>query len=195
MRTVSSDCFDVRVKSVEGNEVVLDVLTGTAGGLDDLCASRSFALVALHGALQGAVDTVRYALPEDKSAAEIQRLYAKHDDAALVKALADEGDWYVEPEWMKKNVGRFIASCALVERRNNVGEDELSRRAVAIEAEFGGALYTNQAHLWQPRRWALCHNYTLRVIVADPKWAAHLEPGLEWGTTAYDVWFERAADA
>jgi hypothetical protein len=71
----------------------------------------------------------------------------------------------------------------------------LCRRAVAIEAEFGGALYTNQAHLWQPRRWALCHNYTLRVIVADPKWAAHLEPGLEWGTTAYDVWFERAAGA
>jgi len=192
---MSSDCFDVRAKSVRGDEVILDVLTGTAGGYDDLCASRSFALVAMHGALQSAVDTVRYALPEDKASAEIQRLYAKHDAAALVKALETEDDWYVEERWMKKNIDRFIKSCELVEQRNNVGDEELSRRAVAIENEFGGTLYTNQSHLWGPRRWALCHNYTLRVIVADPKWAAHLEEGLEWGTTAYDVWYERPATA
>jgi hypothetical protein len=134
--------------------MILDVLTGAAGGYDDLCASRSFALVAMHGALRSAVDTVRYALPEDKASAEIQRLYAKHDAAALVKALENEDDWYVEESWMKKNIDRFIKSSELVERRNNVGDEELSRRAVAIENEFGGTLYTNQSHLWGPRRWA-----------------------------------------
>lgn len=91
---------------------------------------------------------------------------------------------------MRANVGRSVKSTEVVERRNDLPEDELSRRAVAIEKECGGSLRNSQYHQWQPRRWALCHNSTLRVVVTDPKWAAHLEPGLEFGTTAYDVWNE-----
>jgi hypothetical protein len=91
---------------------------------------------------------------------------------------------------MRKNIGRFITECKLVERRNNLGEQELQRRAQRIEYEFGGVLYTNQYHLWQPRRWELCHNYTLQVTLASPQWGVHLRPGIEFGTTAYDVWYE-----
>jgi hypothetical protein len=188
---MSSDCFDVRVKSVRGDEVILDVLTGTAGGYNDLCTSRSFALVVLHHALRRAVDDVRGAWDDPARDKEVQRLYKKHDASALTLALADEGDWYVSEAWMRENVGRFVKECSLVERRNDLDDEELSRRAVEIEREFGGALYTNQAHLWQPRRWERCHNFTLRVVLADPKWGEHLEEGLTFGTTAYDVWDDR----
>ena len=189
---MSSDCFDVRVKSVNGDEVIFDVLTGTAGGYNDLAASRSFALVLLNDALSRATDSLpgEWGSPERDEAAA--RLREKSANAELVKALATEGDWYVSADWMRANVDRFVKSTEVLERRNDLPDEELSRRAQAIEAEFGGALYTNQYHQWQPRRWELCHNYTLRVVVADPKWAAHLEPGLEFGTTAYDVWNESA---
>lgn len=188
---MSSDCFEVRVAKVSGTEVVLDVLTSTAGGLNDYAKSRSFALLCLEDALQRATDLVPHDWDEEKRDAEVQRLYRKHEQTALHKALpsTDGSDWYISEAWMKENVGRFIASCDLVERRNDLPDEELRKREIAIEEKFG-ALYTDKHHLWQPMRWKDCHNFTLRVVVTDPKWAAHLEPGLCFGTTAYDVWWE-----
>lgn len=184
---MSSDCFDVRVKSIRGREVVFDVLTGTAGGNDDLCTSRSFALKLLADALRRAASSVP-AGPERK--ADVNRLYEAHDGAAITRALSGEREWFVSEAWMRENLNRFVTACALLERRNDVGHDELARREAAVLREFGGELFTDQAHLWQPRRWELCHNYTLRVTVAETKWAEHLEEGLEFGTTAYDVLHE-----
>lgn len=190
---MSSDCYEVRFAKLVGNELTLDVLTLTAGGLDDMSCSRSFALLCLADALRRAVDLVRARSDwdEDKRDAEVSRLYAKADQTALHEALpsTDDSDWYVSEAWMKENVGRFIASCTLVERRNHLPEDELRKREIAIEEQFG-ALYTDKHHLWQPLRWRDCHNYTLKIVLTDPKWAEHLEPGLTWETTAYDVWWE-----
>ena len=188
---MSSDCFEIRVVRVDGTKVVLDVLTSTAGGLTDMCTSRSFALLCLEDALRRATDLVPGEWDDPKKDAEVQRLYAKADKTALHAALpsTDSSDWYVSDKWMRENVGRFIASCTLVERRNHLPDEELRKRELAIEEKFG-ALYTNKHHLWQPLRWKDCHNYTLDVVVTDPQWAEHLEPGLCFGTTAYDVWWE-----
>lgn len=187
---MSSDCFYVRVRSVQDCEVVFDVLTSTAGGCDDLCASRSFALCLLSDALRRSVDLVWSGLKEPARSEETARRYDSHERAALTMALTREDDWYVNEEWMKKNIARFVADCQLVERRNNLGEAELMRRELAIREQFGGALATDKYHQWQPHRWKQCHNYTLRVTVADPKWAAHLQPDIEFGTTAFDVYYE-----
>jgi hypothetical protein len=188
---MSSDCFYVRVKSVRDNEVIFDVLTGTAGGYDDLCASRSFALCLLNDALGRSVDNLPGAWDDPVRQQEAKRRREADQNAPLNRALKEQGDWYISESWMRNNIARFITSCTLVERRNNVGDQELQRRGTLIEEEFGGALYTNQNHLWQPRRWELCHNYTLRVTLADPQWGVHLIPGIEFGTTAFDVWYER----
>jgi hypothetical protein len=188
---MSSDCFYVRVKSVNGREVIFDVLTSTAGGTNDLCASRSFALLLLSDALRRSVDNLPGGWDDPQRQQEVERRYEAHDVAPLIKELENAGDYYVNESWMQKNVERFVKKCELVERRNNLGDEELSRREEEIANACGGALYTNQYHVWQPLRWQRCHNYTLRVTLADPKWGAHLEPGIEFGTTAYDVWYER----
>jgi hypothetical protein len=186
---MSSDCFYVRVKSVHDTEVIFDVLTGTAGGYDDLCMSRSFALYLLSDALARSVDTLPGPSDDPQRSVEAKRLNEAHEHAPLNRVLDAEGNWY-DKSWMRKNIDRFVTACSLVERRNDLGDEELRRRAIQVEDEFGGILYTNQYHQWQPRRWQLCHNYTLRVILADPQWGAHLIPGIEFGTTAYDVWYE-----
>lgn len=188
---MSSDCFYVRVKRVDGTNVTFDVLTGMAGGYDDFAMSRSFALTLLNDALTGAADHVPGAWDDPVREKEVARLYDKAKTTMLVQALESEGDWYVSDDWMRDNVAKYIASVTLVERRNNIGEQALQARQRAIEEEFGGTLYTDKYSTWQPRRWAQCHNYTLDVVVTDPKWASHLEVGLEYGTTAYDVWDDK----
>src|SRR6185436_8190996 len=94
---MSSDCFEVRVAKVSGTEVMLDVLTSTAGGVDDCCTSRSFALLVLADALRRATDLVPGEWDDPKRDAEVQRLYAKADANALHAALpsTDDSDWYI----------------------------------------------------------------------------------------------------
>jgi hypothetical protein len=177
---------------VHGTKVTFDVLTSTAGGVDDYCSSRSFALLLLADAIRRAAWSVPGDPNDPKRDAEVQRLYAKAKTTALHHALppTDTSDWYVSEDWMRENVGRFVASCTLVERRNNVGAAELEKREQVIVERFGGQLFTNEAHRWKPVRWAECHNFTLEVVVTEPRWAEHLETGLEFGTTAFDVWYE-----
>ena len=44
---MSSDCYTIRIRSVDGVAIVLDALTGTAGGCNDYANSRSFILLVL----------------------------------------------------------------------------------------------------------------------------------------------------
>lgn len=187
---MSSDTFDVRVKSVQGTEVVLDVLTNTGGGYDDLCASRSFALLVLHDALRRAKDAHIHAMKDPARRAEMVRLDEKHGKAVLVRELAEEADdWQLDEAWMRENVARFVKEVDVVERRNAVGEAELARREKELADEYANT--PERGDEWQAKRWERCHNYTLRVVVTDAKYAEHLEPGLAFGTTAFDVWYER----
>jgi hypothetical protein len=178
---MSSDLFDVRIKSVNDTEVIFDVLTTGAAGVDHLADTSSFALVLLSDALRRAAEDM-------SSDAERHRLREKSRGAPLLLELqtADE-DWYVSESWMEENVDRFIVDCEVLERRNDVGEDELQRREAEIVEEFGGTLLDSKKHEWNALRWEKCHNYTLRVRVTEPRWSEHLEPGLEFGTTAFDV--------
>jgi hypothetical protein len=184
-----ADLFEIRIAKLDGTKVTLDVLNDFGRGV---CDSESFALLCLDDCLLWAAIRVPGEWTDPKHLAEVQRLKARDDASALRKALPSRNtsNWYKSQEWMKENVRRFIASCKLVERRNDLPEGELENREKAILEKFGGALYTKQHHLWQPLRWRDCHNYTLEVVVTDPKWAEHLEVGLCFGTTAYDVWWE-----
>lgn len=190
---MSSDLFEVRIAKIAGRKVTLDVLTGLAGRVDDICTSRSFALLCLEDCLLRATDLVPGAWDDPKKRAETKRLRMKNDKGTLHKALpsTDTSDWFVNEKWMQENVGRFIESCKLVKRRNHLPKEELKKREGVIEEKFGGALAVNEHLLWQPLRWKKCHNFTLEVVVTDPKWAKHLEVGLAFGTTAFDVWSEK----
>lgn len=180
-RPVSSDLFYARVTSVNGSEVVFDVLTGVAGRPDDIATSRSFALLLLSDALRRARD-------EDISPEERRRLSEKEKASALWAELERAADdWDTSDSWMIENVGRFVESCELVERRNDLGWDELDRREAAIQRQLGDTLDADQRRQLQTLRWQRCHQFRLRVVVTDPRWAEHLEPGLAFGTTAYDV--------
>jgi hypothetical protein len=192
---MSSDTYYVRVKKVQGVDLVLDVLTSTAGAADSLSTSRSFALLAIESALHNATDLLRArGLKARAEAAEAKRLHKRMSGSALAGALegppfSDARDWFCDAAWMKAHVGEIIERCVLASRRNDVGEKELDRREIAIQEEFDG-LSGRDYFKWQPRRWAECHNYTLHIRATDPKWLAHLEEGLEYGTTGWDVWPE-----
>jgi hypothetical protein len=178
---MSSDLFDVRIKSVNETEVIFDVLTTGAAGFDHLADTSSFALVLLSDALCRAAEDV-------STDAERNRLREKSKAAPLLIELQTaEEDWYVSESWMEDNLDRFIADCEVLERRNDVGKDELRRREDAIVDQFGGTLSESRKHEWNALRWEKCHNYTLRVQVTETRWCEHLEPGLEFGTAAFDV--------
>ncbi|MFT3697814.1 MAG: hypothetical protein QM831_32035 [Kofleriaceae bacterium] len=150
------------MKKVAGTKIVFDVLTTTAGGTSDYARSRSFILTLL----------------SDGSG----------DKSPIGKALATQGDWYVNEDWMKANVGTYVESVDMTERRNNVGDAELKKREAAIRDAVGGELYYGD-ETWPPMRWAQCHNFTLEATLTDAKWASKLKAGQEFGTTAYDVWW------
>ena len=178
---MSSDCFTVRVGAVNGTELTLDVLTLTAGGVTDLCYSRSFALRLLDDALRRAADVVPGRWTEQGRAAAAQ-LFERAERTALRAALPDDQTrWYTSETWMRENVGRFIASSTLVERRNVLDKHELLERERVIEEQHGSD---------EALRWERCHNFTLAVVLTDPRWGEHLEVGLVFPTTAYDVWVE-----
>lgn len=190
---MSSDSFHVRIVRVDGPEVVLDLLTSGSGEVDDCKTSRSFALLLLADALPRAQHAFAHtprALPAAERVALAEALKAAPLAAALDAAEQECPDWSVSAKWMEGHVGTYVAATELVERRNAVGDDELFRREAEIDEQFGGELTTDRAHEWMPVRWERSHNYTLRVVLTDPKWASHLRPGLEFGTTAFDVWWE-----
>jgi hypothetical protein len=186
---MSSECYYVKVASVAGSTVTFDVLTLASGSLDMCETSRSFALVLLSDALTKAHEHLQ-AQP-DYDEAEVERRMAKAHDAALTQELRQFGDeWSFNEGFMNANVERFVKHTAVVERRNNIGEVELSQRWKEIQQQFGGALRASEEPQWLPLLWERCHSYRLQVEVADLRWAQDLEVDTVFGTAAYDVWVE-----
>lgn len=180
-----SDNFYVRVRSVEDKTVVFDVSPGFTSGVPDECADTpSFALLLL-------ADAGRRG-SERRSGEEGRRLDEKWQASPLAKALtqAEEAcpDWAIDEDWMLDKLDRFVVECEVDEVRNDLGTEELNRREQAIIDAFG--LASSDYARWQGRRWEDCFSYTLRVLVADSQWVEHIEPGLEFGTAAYDVCFD-----
>ncbi|MCC6876216.1 MAG: SMI1/KNR4 family protein [Sandaracinaceae bacterium] len=184
---MSSDCFTIRVDRVEGDVCVLSCLTGTAGGVDDLCITRSFALHVLRDAATRR-DDPRWELEArpDSKGARAQRLRALlpvidalPSPAPLVEALPEIG---FDKEWYQERVDRFVRETVLLARHNDLGEDELSARVGAIQHDTDDELERTE------RMWEQTHWYTLEVHVTDPRWLEHLVVGMEFGTTAFDWW-------
>jgi hypothetical protein len=89
----------VRVIARGGREVDLDCVTSGASGLDDLCTSPAFALMALYDAA--------YRSP-------------------LADAVNGLDEDLCDPAWMRQHVGAFVEWTKLRERRNALGEPALS---------------------------------------------------------------------
>lgn len=179
---MSSDLYDVRIAAVNGSKITFEVLTGTAGGPKDFASTRSFALNLIAEALprSGA-----HATPAVR-----KRLAKKQAAAALTSALGGGNlECLVSEQWMHDHVAEYIVSSTLTKRRNNVAEKTLAQREKAIAASFEGVAPSAKTRTAiTAERWQKCHNFTLEVVVTDPRWLAHLEAGVEFGTTAYDVW-------
>ena len=91
---------------------------------------------------------------------------------------------------MREHVGDFVESAEVLERRNDLHPGVLLAREEEIVEAMGGDLPNSRMDEWGPMRWEKLHSYHVRAQLTDAKWAEHLRPGLEFGTSAYDVWFE-----
>jgi hypothetical protein len=185
---MSSDCFTIRVDRVEGDVCVLSCLTGTVGGLHDLCLSRSFALHVLHDASRRRND-VRYDLdawPSKGPRAErlrelLPEIERRAGTAPLVEACPEIG---FDKKWHQENVDRFVRVTVLLARHNDLGEDELGNRVGAIQDATQDELERTE------RMWKDAHWFELEVRVTDPRFLEHLVVGMEFGTTAFDWWYD-----
>lgn len=183
---MSSDCFSVRVGRVEGTTAVFHCLTGFAGGYDDCFTGRSFALYLLIDAKGRASDSSF--LPRDTPPDEAARLKAiaetvQSASAPLLEEFPDPQPW--DGAWHAKVAPQVVAKTKLLERFNAIGDDALSARRREIDPleAHGGWAFMRAA-------WERLHHFDLEVQVTDAKYLAHLRPGLEFGTTAFEAWSE-----
>ena len=162
-----SETFAFTIQSVQEKEIIARVRTETAGRLNDFFDTPSFALMALCD--QGGYD----ARPR-RTCREIQE------------------DFYVEPQFYRDHVDKFISSVELLERRNifpdPTPDDALERVYACVNENTYYDDTPSEEKLEKEN--AMCevlHNFTLRIIVTDPDHAADLKPGMVFGTSAYDV--------
>ena len=172
-----TDVFDVRITRIEGASVDFDVLTGTAGGLEDVGITRSFALQLFVDALPRSNDDLPPTAEHER-----ERRAAQWEASALKAALVGAGR--IDDSWMQDNVARFLVSTELLARHNALGEAALE----TIEIEIEEAAESEAER--RAKRWQRCHRFELRAVATDPRWVAHLEVGLEFGTTACDLWWD-----
>lgn len=173
---MSSDTSVVTVLAKNGSTIELRVRTTTAGGLDDWSCTRSFALVLLADARRRAADW-GFAPPSSPTPLELER-----DRWEVV-----DPDWYVSETFMREHVARYVASVDVLARANV--------RGAAPEAPVHSAMTRVLMMRLPPREEEdrLCevmHHVVLRAEVTDPRWLEGLEPGLVFGSTAFDVWWD-----
>jgi hypothetical protein len=83
------------------------------------------------------------------------------------------GDYDHDEDWNRENAGRFVACVGMVDHQNC---DEM------------WADLTHPGWEDDPDAWETKEKPSARCIIAvtDPRWIAHLAPGMEWDSTAYD---------
>jgi len=170
---MSSDVFDIEIRSVDGDTVELLCTTGTAGGLNDYALTRSFVLSVLEDALRGS--------KSKKPPPFLQALRAVGGATPPV--------W--EEAFHKENVGKFIASTELLERIGIIEDEDAwnegrHRHAEALRADrkFKGNIDAALDKEY-PR-----HQFVLRARVTDPRWLEGLRVGQQFGTTSFDAWWD-----
>jgi len=96
---MSSDTYTIHVTKIDGDKVEFHCFTGTAGGLNDYCVTRSFALMIIE-------DGMPYA--EEAKGTPLQK------EMRLVSGASTPPVW--ERDFHTAHVGKFIANCKLVKR-------------------------------------------------------------------------------
>jgi hypothetical protein len=160
--------FRVRVEAVDGPHLTLDV--NHVYGWDwntHLVNSRTLALHFLWEPLLG---YIRSDIPSP-GGRRITR--AEADASALTLPLGRQlaGRDHTDETWNRANVGRFIACVGVADRRDH---HELWNDAFH---EYWDTHERGEFPVARAR---------YRVAATDPGWLAHLAPGMEWDSTAYD---------
>lgn len=164
---MSSDTFYLFCAPPDGDRVRLCVIPSPAGSADSCCYTRSFVLMALVDALDS------------------------EDGRRRVFPFVADPSWTGDA-WMRKHVKEYVTSTDSAHDLNGVpvkGPDKgyvKTWKAIAKKREKLSGGGDN----WAPIRDAIhaLRHYWIDVVVADPKFIAHLAPGKLWGTTAYDSW-------
>src|SRR5262245_32157780 len=169
---MSTDLYQVRVLSVAGKCLTCRVTAFYPRSENDPLPSRTLALQflwepwlwfseGLSCNMTGGAITV-------KRAEELGRT------APIGRELVSRG--ICDGDWTRANVGRFISHVEVQDRRWLLGDrwsdvDEQLTQEPAPEGVVVGLPETQ---------------VTFVVTATDPRWLAHLRPGMEWGSTAYD---------
>ncbi len=167
---MSSDLFDVEIRSLEGDTVELFCTTGTAGGLNDYALTRSFVLCVLDDALRESRSRKKKPLHE------------------ALRAIGGETPPLWEEKFHEEHVGKFVASTELVERIGiikdegawNRGRQKLAE-ALRADKRVKGDIRAALDEKYPP------HRFVLRAQVTDPRWLEGLQVGQKLGTTAFDA--------
>lgn len=172
---MSSDTSVVTVLRVEGSELDLRIRTETAGGLNDYSLTRSFALLLVHDAWLRARDVYGYGFKSGQSRPIDQ------------EAKSWPSGWYGSEDFFKENVGRYVEETEVLGRLNflNESDPKIFEHLDQTRAAAKGLDPTLQ----EDKLCEVFHVVFLRVRMTDPKWLEGLEPGLVFGSTAYDVWW------
>src|SRR5262249_38693055 len=132
-----------------------------------LVASRTLALHFLWEPLLG---HIRQDIPSpDGTAIVFEEADALAPTLPLGRELTGREPW-TDGAWNRANVGRFVSSVGVVDRQH---EDERWNGC------WDDPLAEDGSELAPPRA-------TYLIAVTDPRWLAHLYPGMEWSSTAYD---------
>ncbi len=116
---MSSDMFDIRAKKVSPDEVVFDIMVGSAG--EGICITRSFALDLLMDALRQ------------------KKLDATHLQAAVTEAGVEFGACYAWPkDWWGTHLGNFVKEVEVLEPKG-VGQANYDIKEYKLRAKFADA--------------------------------------------------------
>ncbi len=163
--------FRVRIEAVEGSQVTMDV--DHVYGWDwarHLVNSRTLALHFLWEPLLG---YIRYHIPFPDG----RRISWEEADALVLtfplgKELAGRNS--TDEPWNRANVGRFISCVGVVNRRHN---NEMWNGTSDLRWDYPRHVEREEIETAKA---------TYLIAVTDPRWLAHLAPGMEWDSTAYD---------
>lgn len=153
----------VRVESVEGPRLTchVDHVYGSHWPWS-LVSSRTLALHFLYESLRPELPDREMTWDESEEFQHSTPLWQELD-----------GNDCCDEKWNRKNVGRFVSCVGMVDHQHC---DEMW-------ADLTDPRWDAEPNLWEtkPRPEARCI-----IGVTDPRWVAHLTPGMEWDSTAYD---------
>jgi hypothetical protein len=163
--------FRARVEAVDGPHLTLHV--DHVYGWDWHCQLVNSRTLALHFLWEPLLGYIRKDIPLPDGRAIT---WEEADALALTLPLGRElaGRDSTDGPWNRANVGRFISCVGVVGRRhhNEMWND------------------TNDARWYYPRHVERSELETAKatylIAATDPRWLAHLAPGMEWHSTAYD---------